>query len=144
MHARRCVYQEEDEQGLKGIKVSKDLMEIGGDALKTNITTLGPLVLPLSEQILFFATLVWTHFFGGRSNDVESASAGAKPSTPSQRVAPVLTTNKIKKPSDLNGKRIGVQLYTMTAAVWQRGIWPSAGRSFSVEPESSSSASSLA
>lgn len=30
--------------------------------------------------------------------------------------------NKVRKPSDLNGKRIGVQLYTMTAAVWQRGI----------------------
>lgn len=30
--------------------------------------------------------------------------------------------NKIKKPSDLNGKRIGVQLYTMTAAVWIRGV----------------------
>ena len=30
--------------------------------------------------------------------------------------------DKIKKPSDLNGKKIGVQLYTMTAAVWQRGV----------------------
>lgn len=33
-----------------------------------------------------------------------------------------VNTNKVKKPNDLNGKRIGVQLYTMTAAVWQRGI----------------------
>ena len=33
-----------------------------------------------------------------------------------------INTNNIKNPSDLNGKRIGVQLYTMTAAVWQRGI----------------------
>ena len=33
-----------------------------------------------------------------------------------------VNTNKIKKPSDLNGKKIGVQLYTMTAAVWQRGV----------------------
>lgn len=33
-----------------------------------------------------------------------------------------INTNKVKQPSDLNGKRIGVQLYTMTAAVWQRGI----------------------
>ncbi|PSK59160.1 hypothetical protein B9Z65_3484 [Elsinoe australis] len=29
---------------------------------------------------------------------------------------------KIKSPKDLEGKRIGVQHYTMTAAVWQRGI----------------------
>ena len=32
-----------------------------------------------------------------------------------------VNTNTVKKPSDLNGKRVGVQLYTMTAAVWQRG-----------------------
>ena len=30
--------------------------------------------------------------------------------------------DRIKKPSDLNGKRIGVQLYTMTAAVFIRGL----------------------
>ncbi|KAA8546197.1 hypothetical protein F0562_003064 [Nyssa sinensis] len=60
----RSVYQEEDEQRLKGLKISKDLVEIGGDALKTNITTLGPLVLPFSEQLIFFATLVWRHLFG--------------------------------------------------------------------------------
>ncbi|KAF8393659.1 hypothetical protein HHK36_021905 [Tetracentron sinense] len=62
----RCVYQEEDEQRFKGLTVSRDLMEIGGDALKTNITTLGPLVLPFSEQLMFFATLVWRHLFGGK------------------------------------------------------------------------------
>ncbi|KAK8219313.1 hypothetical protein M8818_001047 [Zalaria obscura] len=33
-----------------------------------------------------------------------------------------VNTDKIKKPSDLNGKRVGVQLYTMTAAVWIRGV----------------------
>lgn len=53
-----CVFQEEDEAGGVGVSLSKDLMGVAGDALKTNITTLGPLVLPLSEQILFFASLV--------------------------------------------------------------------------------------
>lgn len=62
----RSVYQEEDEQKFKGISVSKDLVEVGGDALKTNITTLGPLVLPFSEQLIFFATLVRRHLFGGK------------------------------------------------------------------------------
>lgn len=33
-----------------------------------------------------------------------------------------INTNKVKEPKDLNGKRIGVQLYTMTAAVWIRGV----------------------
>ncbi|RYQ82125.1 hypothetical protein Ahy_B10g100719 [Arachis hypogaea] len=53
-----CVTQEEDEAGKIGVTLSKDLMAVAGDALKTNITTLGPLVLPMSEQLLFFATLV--------------------------------------------------------------------------------------
>ncbi|KAL9239813.1 hypothetical protein vseg_014097 [Gypsophila vaccaria] len=61
----RSVYQEEDERKFKGLKVSRDLMEIGGDALKTNITTLGPLVLPLSEQLLFFMTLIKRQVLGG-------------------------------------------------------------------------------
>lgn len=59
------MYQEEDEQRFKGLRISKDLVEIGGDALKTNITTLGPLVLPFSEQLLFFTTLIKRHLFGG-------------------------------------------------------------------------------
>ncbi|KAG6406429.1 hypothetical protein SASPL_134029 [Salvia splendens] len=40
-------------------------MAIAGGALKTNITTLGPLVLPVSEQLLFFTTLVMKK--GGRA-----------------------------------------------------------------------------
>ncbi|XP_073276043.1 3-ketoacyl-CoA synthase 11-like isoform X2 [Primulina huaijiensis] len=53
-----CVTQMEDPNGKVGVALSKDLMAVAGDALKTNITTLGPLVLPMSEQLLFFATLV--------------------------------------------------------------------------------------
>ncbi|CAN4076605.1 unnamed protein product [Withania somnifera] len=53
-----CVYQLEDSNGKVGVSLSKELMAVAGDALKTNITTLGPLVLPMSEQFLFFATLV--------------------------------------------------------------------------------------
>ena len=33
-------------------------MAIAGHALKANITTLAPLVLPVSEQLLFFINLV--------------------------------------------------------------------------------------
>ncbi|XP_042056382.1 3-ketoacyl-CoA synthase 11-like [Salvia splendens] len=33
-------------------------MTVAGEALQTNITTLGPLVLPMSEQLLFLATLI--------------------------------------------------------------------------------------
>ncbi|CAL9067609.1 3-ketoacyl-CoA synthase 6-like [Musa acuminata AAA Group] len=56
--AYRCVYEEEDAEGHTGISLSKDLMAIAGEALKSNITTIGPLVLPMSEQLLFFLTLV--------------------------------------------------------------------------------------
>lgn len=58
-----CVTQEEDSNGKIGVSLSKDLMAVAGDALKTNITTMGPLVLPMSEQLLFFATLIVGKFF---------------------------------------------------------------------------------
>nr|DAD36142.1 TPA_asm: hypothetical protein HUJ06_006782 [Nelumbo nucifera] len=53
-----CVYQREDHKGTIGVSLARELMAVAGDALKTNITTLGPLVLPLSEQLMFFITLV--------------------------------------------------------------------------------------
>ncbi|KAL9410721.1 hypothetical protein AB3S75_044488 [Citrus x aurantiifolia] len=58
-----CVSQQEDESKRIGVKISKDLMAIAGEALKTNITTLGPLVLPMSEQLLFSLTLVARKIF---------------------------------------------------------------------------------
>ncbi|XP_077244351.1 3-ketoacyl-CoA synthase 4-like [Tasmannia lanceolata] len=64
--AFRCVYQEQDDTGMVGVSLSKDLMAIAGGALKTNITTLGPLVLPISEQLLFFATLVAKKLFNAK------------------------------------------------------------------------------
>lgn len=62
----RCVYQEQDDNGRVGVSLSKDLMAIAGGSLKTNITTLGPLVLPISEQLLFFATLVVKKLFNAK------------------------------------------------------------------------------
>jgi len=53
-----CVYQKQDSNKETGVFLSKDLMKIAGHALKANITTLGPLTLPLSEQLLFFVNLV--------------------------------------------------------------------------------------
>lgn len=54
----KSVYLKEDSEGKLGFSVSKDVLELGGQAVKTNITTLGPLVLPFSEQLKFFATLL--------------------------------------------------------------------------------------
>ncbi|XP_051151142.1 3-ketoacyl-CoA synthase 10-like [Andrographis paniculata] len=78
----RSIYQEEDNQKLRGIKISKDLIEIGGEAIKTNITTLGPLVLPFSEQLFFFSTLIWKLLFG---NNLDSKPA--KPYIPDYKLA---------------------------------------------------------
>uniref|UniRef100_A0ACD5TDD0 Uncharacterized protein n=1 Tax=Avena sativa TaxID=4498 RepID=A0ACD5TDD0_AVESA len=61
-----CVYQQQDDDGKTGVSLSKDLMAIAGGALKTNITTLGPLVLPVSEQLLFFATLAAKKLFNAK------------------------------------------------------------------------------
>uniref|UniRef100_A0A5B6ZVB1 3-ketoacyl-CoA synthase n=1 Tax=Davidia involucrata TaxID=16924 RepID=A0A5B6ZVB1_DAVIN len=93
----RSVYQEEDDQRFKGLRISRELMEIGGDALKTNITTLGPLVLPFSEQLIFFATLVWRHLFGGggggggrvssSSSSQQRPSYNGKPYIPDYKLA---------------------------------------------------------
>ncbi|XVF22298.1 hypothetical protein REPUB_Repub12eG0161000 [Reevesia pubescens] len=58
-----CVYQREDDKGTIGVSLARELMAVAGDALKTNITTLGPLVLPFTEQFMFFVTLVRKKIF---------------------------------------------------------------------------------
>ncbi|XP_078153922.1 putative 3-ketoacyl-CoA synthase 20 [Carex rostrata] len=58
-----CVTQEEDDEGKVGVSLSKDLTTVAGEALKTNISTLGLLVLPMSEQILFLATIIMRKIF---------------------------------------------------------------------------------
>ncbi|KAG0490962.1 hypothetical protein HPP92_007825 [Vanilla planifolia] len=52
-----CVNQEEDPDGNVGISLSKDLMSVAGDALRSNITAIGPLVLPATEQLRFLFAL---------------------------------------------------------------------------------------
>ncbi|CBI27023.3 unnamed protein product, partial [Vitis vinifera] len=64
--AYRCVMEEEDPEGKVGISLSKDLMVIAGEALKTNITTTGPLVLPASEQLLTSASTLAGHVEASR------------------------------------------------------------------------------
>lgn len=84
-----CVYQDEDAERHKGLRVSKELIQIGGDALKTNITTLGPLVLPLSEQLIFFANLVFSRVFhrGDHKNNNNKSSTNNKPYIPDYKLA---------------------------------------------------------
>ncbi|XP_034920567.1 3-ketoacyl-CoA synthase 15 [Populus alba] len=55
----KSIHLREDAERKQGLSVSKDLVEVGGHALKANITTLGPLVLPVSEQVHFFTNLLF-------------------------------------------------------------------------------------
>ncbi|XP_049373300.1 3-ketoacyl-CoA synthase 2-like [Solanum verrucosum] len=61
--AFKSIYQEQDEDGNIGISLSKGLMVVAGETLKSNITTLGPLVLPMSEQLLYFGYLIARKIF---------------------------------------------------------------------------------
>eukprot|EP00164_Ancoracysta_twista_P002787 GFYU01003707.1.p1 GENE.GFYU01003707.1~~GFYU01003707.1.p1 ORF type:complete len:502 (-),score=162.37 GFYU01003707.1:204-1709(-) len=56
--AYNAVMQMEDENGNKGVRLSKDVMKVAGDALKTNITTLAPHILPISEQVKYFISVL--------------------------------------------------------------------------------------
>lgn len=46
-----CVYETEDPASHRGVRLSKELVKVAGRAMEKNFTTLGPYVLPLSEQI---------------------------------------------------------------------------------------------
>ncbi|KAJ4767714.1 3-ketoacyl-CoA synthase [Rhynchospora pubera] len=83
----RSVYQEEDEERIKGLSISRDLLEVGGHALKANITTLGPLVLPFSEQLLFFAALLYRHFFPSKQSKASSPASTNAPYIPDYKRA---------------------------------------------------------
>ncbi|CDY42109.1 BnaA09g28510D [Brassica napus] len=61
-----CVYQQEDDESHVGINLNKDLMAIAGEALKSNITTIGPLVLPASEQLLFLTSLIGRKIYNAK------------------------------------------------------------------------------
>jgi hypothetical protein len=47
------VFQTEDDDGTKGIELTKDLMDVAGKTMRDNFTVLGPQVLPIREQLKF-------------------------------------------------------------------------------------------
>jgi 3-ketoacyl-CoA synthase len=52
------LFQEEDADNIRGVRLSKRIMQVAGDTLKINISSLGPLVLPFSEQARFVLNLI--------------------------------------------------------------------------------------
>jgi hypothetical protein len=47
-----------------GVRLSKDLTAVAGDALMINLGRLGPLILPLSEKLIYAANLVGQKLYG--------------------------------------------------------------------------------
>ena len=46
-----CVYEAEDAEQHRGVRLSKDIVKVAGRAMEKNFTSLGPFVLPVSEQV---------------------------------------------------------------------------------------------
>lgn len=53
-----CVIQNTDVENRIGISISKGIVNVAGEALKTNIASLGPLVLPFFEQFRYGISLI--------------------------------------------------------------------------------------
>lgn len=49
------------------MRLGKELMSVAANGLKTNMTRLGPLVLPLSEQLLFAGNMVARMLLGPKT-----------------------------------------------------------------------------
>ena len=47
----RCVYETEDALANRGVRLSKEIVKVAGRALERNFTSMGPYVLPISEQL---------------------------------------------------------------------------------------------
>ncbi|PSS29161.1 3-ketoacyl-CoA synthase [Actinidia chinensis var. chinensis] len=60
----QSVFQEPDEDGFVGVSLSRALLHVAGNALRINISNLGPLVLPYSEQLQYAWSVIcrkiWT------------------------------------------------------------------------------------
>lgn len=74
LHTVRCqdsseegylaVYEREDEDGLRGVELSRDITKIAGRCLTNNFTMLGPLILPIREQLRVVGTIAVRKLIG--------------------------------------------------------------------------------
>ncbi|KAA8536825.1 hypothetical protein F0562_029303 [Nyssa sinensis] len=55
----KCVFQDSDDEGNTGVSISRTILQVAGEALKTNVASLGTLVLPYSEQIRYGLSVGW-------------------------------------------------------------------------------------
>ncbi|KAG9134312.1 hypothetical protein Leryth_027566 [Lithospermum erythrorhizon] len=62
-----CIVQEEDKQGFIGVTITKDLLVSAKNAISSNLITLGPLILPFSEKVLFILNIMKRKIGRGKS-----------------------------------------------------------------------------
>jgi hypothetical protein len=58
-----CVYETEDDLANTGVRLSKDIVKVAGQAMEKNFTAIGPYVLPFSEQFKVIGSLIVKYFF---------------------------------------------------------------------------------
>jgi len=56
----------EDEEGILGVNLSRDIIRVSGDALGSGISSIGPLILPASEKLLFSLSWMARKVLGGK------------------------------------------------------------------------------
>lgn len=71
----QCVYETEDASGERGVRLSKDIVKVAGKTMEKNLTTLGPLVLPLTEQAMVVFSLAARYFIKFLSRSVPESMA---------------------------------------------------------------------
>ncbi|OIT34536.1 PREDICTED: 3-ketoacyl-CoA synthase 20-like [Nicotiana attenuata] len=52
-----CIFMEEDKEGYRGITINKDLLYAAIKTIRSNISTVAPLVLPLSEKFRYLMNI---------------------------------------------------------------------------------------
>lgn len=65
-----CVYQDVDSEDEIGVSISKSIVNVAGDALKANVASLGPLVLPYTEQCRYAWSIIKRKLGTGRKTEI--------------------------------------------------------------------------
>ncbi|KNA17130.1 hypothetical protein SOVF_083010 [Spinacia oleracea] len=63
----KAAFQEEDNKGNSGVSLTKDLIRVAGQNLKSHLTTLAPRVLPLSQLVQYVKSVALTVLTRGES-----------------------------------------------------------------------------
>ncbi|GAV81036.1 FAE1_CUT1_RppA domain-containing protein/ACP_syn_III_C domain-containing protein [Cephalotus follicularis] len=63
-----CIFRDEDPQGRGGVTITKDLLAVACKTIEANVITLGRLVLPIHEQILYVTNNIIRHFHLAKIN----------------------------------------------------------------------------